>query len=423
MAKYLYYLLLIVLISTAWGCKDEITDTYTANSPIYMNYETLRNSIEIKNAENLENTGKILYHHHFIFINEYFKGIHIIDNSNPSKPQIVKFISIPGNTDISIDNKILYADSFIDLVSFDISDINNIELINRMKNIFQYSLPPCNNDYQVSEIDKSKGVVIDWELKEVTSKAEQERYVIYSEKENNTIDEYSSGTSINATGSLSYNIGGSSSRFVISQKTLYAISYYSLNIVNITNPRNIRLIRKTNINWDIESIFPYDNKLFISSKNGMVIYDLSNKENPRYISDYWHISSCDPIVFNRNHAYVSIHSGNLCNETNNQIDIIDISKSSSLVQLKSYPMQKPLGIGINCNKLFVCDAEAGLLIFDITNILDITNNKIAEYNSIKAYNIIPIDNIIILIDKNSIKQYDCTNPTNLKLLSSIPINN
>ena len=64
------------------------------------------------------------------------KGVHIIDNTSPSHPVNLGFIEIPGNADIAIKNNILYADSYVDLVALDISDVNDIREVDRVKDIF-----------------------------------------------------------------------------------------------------------------------------------------------------------------------------------------------------------------------------------------------------------------------------------------------
>ena len=46
-------------------------------------------------------------------------------------------INIPGNYDIATKDDYLYADSYIDLVIFDISDVNSIKEVNRIKGSFQ----------------------------------------------------------------------------------------------------------------------------------------------------------------------------------------------------------------------------------------------------------------------------------------------
>lgn len=57
-----------------------------------------------------------------MYINERFEGIHVIDNRDPSSPQNVAFLDIPGNIDLAVNGDALYADSYVDLVTIDISN-------------------------------------------------------------------------------------------------------------------------------------------------------------------------------------------------------------------------------------------------------------------------------------------------------------
>jgi hypothetical protein len=117
-----YIFLLLVAMSP--GCKDKITEIFTANSPVYMSYDELKLAIKQSAASDLVNPGKIYFKDQFIFIVEEMKGIHIFDNTNPANPINKTYIEVPGNVDIAIKGDVLYADSYIDMVAIDISDLN-----------------------------------------------------------------------------------------------------------------------------------------------------------------------------------------------------------------------------------------------------------------------------------------------------------
>ncbi|MCK5538417.1 MAG: hypothetical protein KAI79_16440, partial [Bacteroidales bacterium] len=173
-------LTLLILFVSFNSCMDEYTEVFTANSPIYMSYEDLREAVKITSSRDLENTGKIYFKDGYIFVNEELKGIHIIDNQNPTNPQNIGFIEIPGNVDIAVKNDILYADSYIDLVAIDISDVANPIVVKRVEDVFPYTTPvPENEDYRVAKIDEEKGVVIDWEIKKVRQEMEYSYYPVY----------------------------------------------------------------------------------------------------------------------------------------------------------------------------------------------------------------------------------------------------
>jgi len=223
--KSIFYLFIATVLSS---CADQIIETYMANVPIYISYEELRSSVQSETTRNLENPGKIYFYKNYLFINEYLDGIHVIDNSDPSSPQNIVFINIPGNVDISIKDDILYADSYVDLVAIDISDMTSISEVNRLEDVFPYILPPYDENYRVDEIDYEKGVVVDWELKKVTREVEEHIYPIYPwyESDDYMLLSYSYGTAGYSSGSSSFGIGGSMARFTSKDNVLYTIDSY-----------------------------------------------------------------------------------------------------------------------------------------------------------------------------------------------------
>lgn len=166
--KTIKNIVLLLFIALAFSaCLDEYTEEFTANSPIYLSYEELRAGVKSEGSRELVNPGKIYFKDGYLFIVEEFEGVHIIDNQNPADPQNVGFIEIPGNVDIAIKEDILYADSYIDLVAIDISDINNPTEVDRVKAVLPYTLPPADEDYRFAEVNKEKGVVTGWEITKV----------------------------------------------------------------------------------------------------------------------------------------------------------------------------------------------------------------------------------------------------------------
>lgn len=82
-------------------------------------------------------------------------------------------------------------------------------------------------------------------------------------------------------------------------------------------------------------------------------------------------------------------------------------------------MQSPYGLGIDASTLFVCDAYAGLKIFDATDPLNI--QLITQIDGYQTYDVIPYNNILIVIGPEGLFQYDYSNMPEITFLSSIPI--
>lgn len=166
MKNKISYFLFIPLLLIFQSCfvESEIDSGYRGEGykPVYMTYEEITD-VQNMSAKSIENAGKIYVYDNYLFVNERFEGIHIIDNTDPRNPQNMAFIKIPGNVDIAVKGNILYADNVTDLLTFDINNLNDIKLKNRIEDAFPVNnFPPQTNVY-FECADPSKGIVTSWE--------------------------------------------------------------------------------------------------------------------------------------------------------------------------------------------------------------------------------------------------------------------
>jgi hypothetical protein len=422
MKKYIQLSSVLLIAICTLACKDKIKDTYLVNEPIYLSYEDLRSSFNVKSAQEIIQPGKMYFKDHLIFVNEYQQGIHVVNNEDPSNPEVIKFIELPGSVDMSIKGNILYADSYVDLVAIDISDLENITEVARIENAFPYLLP----EYTVGVVDQvseQQGVVVGWRAVERTVDAINNT-LNYGYYRGWAEDLMFTNNMANIGGSgegSEFGVGGSMARFTLYDNYLYAVDNSSLRLINISVANAPVLESESYIGWNIETIFPYDQKLFIGTQTGMLIYSLANPSNPEYISEYRHMSSCDPVVVNGNYAYVTLRSGNLCGDAQSQLDVIDISDIQSPQLVKEYAMTEPYGLGIDDSVLFVCDGSAGLKIYNASDPLTIADNQLAEYPNMNTFDVIPLGNVLLMIASEGLYQYDYSDLENITQLSFIPI--
>jgi len=389
-----------------------------------MSYEDLRNAVKITSATNLVNPGKIYFKDDYIFINDELKGIHIIDNRNPESPQNLGFIEIPGNVDIAIKDDILYADSYIDLVAIDISNVTNPKEVNRVQKVFPYTTPPLeNSDYPMSKIEEDKGVVIGWQIKRVRQDIEYHYYPQYFVTYDFAKYEvaYANSGAQGQSGS-SFGIGGSMARFGLYNDYLYVVDNANLYIFDVKNPESPNDIGKQNVGWDVETMFIYDDHMFLGTQSGMRIFSLKVATVPEYVSNFWHVTSCDPVVISDGYAYVTLRGGNNCGGSVNRLDVIKLSgdyKTNEL--LTSYPLHGPYGLGIDDQTLFVCDGDAGLKVYDVEDKLHIDEHQIAAFSNINTYDVIPLNNYLFMVGDDGFYQYDYSNLQNIRQVSFIPV--
>jgi hypothetical protein len=420
------YIALVFLMAMATSCTDKIYETFTANAPVYLSYTDLRSSVKMTAAREMNNPGKIYFKDQYIFINEKMKGVHVYDVSDPKNPQNKGFIEIPGNVDIAIKDNILYADSYVDLVSIDVSNFAAIKEVGRVQKVFPYTLPIYDTKYPIAKIDETKGIVTNWEVKSVKQEIEQRYYPVYYYTDGLNMDKAwaSNGGVTGSSGgsAMTFGVGGSMARFGLYKNMLYIVDQYNLYTFKLNSASDASLLNTSNVGWNVETIFITDDHLFLGTQNGMIVQSLEVPERPSQVGSFSHITACDPVVIKGDLAFVTLKGGNTCRGTVNQLDVIRLSNGYSKFDLlKSYPMYGPQGLGIDDDLLFVCDGDAGLKIYNAADPMTITNNMIASFPLINAYDVIPMNNYLFMIGEKGFILYDYSNIQNIKQIGFIPV--
>lgn len=415
---------IIMTIGILSSCEDKRFQTYTANVPVYLSYEDLRKAIEIETPKEISQPGKIYFKDSIIFINEFMEGVHVINISDPANPIPLSYIPVPGNIDMAIKDSILYLDSYTDLVLIDISDPVNPFEKSRIENILEYTLPEYDYNYPLAEIDEDMGVVTGFEIKEYTQEIHfntypypmYERYVDYDML--NSVKMSSGGAGSAST----YGVGGSMARFLTYDKYLYMLQTTNmLKIADISKADTPAIEYEKYVGWGLETMFIYQDFLYLGSTEGMYILDLQDPKNPFTTSVYSHIRSCDPVAVNNNLAYVTLRTGGRCGGAANLLEVINISDKYNPKRVASYPITEPYGLGISGNTLFVCLGNNGLVVYDATDPIQITDNKLAEFADIKSTDVIPVNDMLFTIGDGGFYIYDYSDLNDITQLGSISV--
>jgi hypothetical protein len=411
--KKVYYTLAALLIFSLSGCyKDEIFTKQRVKvmTPEYMDYSTLRASFRVEAPRAMSKPGKIYVYGNFLLINEIEKGVHIIDKSNPANPNPIAFLNLPGNIDIAVRGNYLYADSYIDLVVIDIAQPATAREVGRVQDAFPY--PTYSYPYQAP--DPQKGVPIAWQEKEIEIEVRQGRGgmdIMPFERGNMARDGLASPA---AQGALKGK-GGSMARFTLYKNYLYTVDRQNLQVFDIAAPTSPNRQNQINVGFEIETIFPAQEHLFIGSQEAMYIYGLSQPAAPHLVSKYTHIRSCDPVAVWGDYAYVTLRAGNTCRGGVNQLEVISIKNLESPGLIRAYPMQEPFGLGADENLLFVCDN--GLKVYNSQKPDNLILLK--HYASFKGYDVIPNQGELLVSAKEGVYLYEYTDSGELTLMSEI----
>ncbi|MGB1207342.1 MAG: LVIVD repeat-containing protein [Chitinophagales bacterium] len=407
------FLLVVVLSFTGCltfsdSCKHEVT--YIKPVPVYKSLEEIRTPITVSEAKTMNNIGKIYYYNDYLLINEIREGIHIINNSDPRNPQKVAFINIQGNIDLAVKQNILYADSYIDLLAIDISNIENPTLVSRLENIF-----PSIHEQDGKFLVAQKGEMVTENVNcDMFISANPDIWLI-EDSSDPSIGGAISGSDVSRA--LASGISGSMARIVTKGNYIYALHNQSLQIVDISNAATPSLSNTVSIVNGVETVFPHENYLFMGANNGMYIYDNSNPSLPSYLSNYEHIRSCDPVVVQGDFAYVTVRNGRDCGGWLNQLDVVNISNINNPTVVNEVSMSNPHGLSVLDKDLFVCDGTNGFKVFDVETAS--TPTLVSSLSNFQAYDVIAVPSkpLLLIVGKDGLRQYERSNPDDLKLLS------
>ena len=412
----MFSLLLVTLMLGMTACVKNTCrqkHTYTYYEPVYKTKAEVRANIKGNPARSVENPGKIYILGNFIFLNEIDKGVHIIDNTNPSAPQNIAFIDIPGNMDMAVKGNMLYADMYADLVAIDITDPKNIKEKKIVDGVFPERY--WGNGFMAN----SDAMVVDWIKKDmtVTENCEQE-FRILDDRTNIFFAPKANGSAAVSTSPVG--VGGSMARFTIVNDYMYAVNSHNLISISLVNAADPVLKENIFAGFDIQTIYPFKDYLFLGSMGGMYIFDISNPATPVSKSSFAHATACDPVITDGDYAYVTLRAGTNCGPTVNELLVIDVKNLESPSLVKQYSMSGPYGLAKDDNLLFICDGKEGLKTYDAADVLKM--QLVKTIDGMEPYDVIAMNKVALVVAKDGLYQYSYADLSNIRLLSKIIIN-
>jgi len=169
--RLLYLFFVSVIITSCFGKIDPGGNSpenqkVIGFKPIYGEVVSSKKIIYSDTAQPVVSPGNIYVKGNLIYQAEIGKGIHVIDNTVSTLAHRVGFITVNGSSQISIKGNFLYTNSYDDLVVVDMSDINNITEVSRVKGAFPegrsnyFLIEPTESGY--FECPRYDSVVIGW---------------------------------------------------------------------------------------------------------------------------------------------------------------------------------------------------------------------------------------------------------------------
>lgn len=219
---------------------------------------------------------------------------------------------------------------------------------------------------------------------------------------------------------------GSTAAMLPHKNALYILdNHYSFKVFDISSSEETTLVSENRTANFSETLFIYDDYLYIGGQGGVQIYDVKEPLNPVEINFYPHARGCDPIIVQNDIGYITLRSRPGCNGDTNRLEIVDFTDPTSPIELTRFPMDFPFGLAQTEDYLAVCQEGFGLSLVDIT--IDRSSNEIkaeakevANYNAIKCFDLIFSNGILFATVLDGIHQFRMDGIV-LSKVSTIPV--
>lgn len=213
------------------------------------------------------------------------------------------------------------------------------------------------------------------------------------------------GASADAAGGTG--TGGSLARFTIAGNYLYLADYSTIEVFDINNPQSPVKKASIPVGFGVETIFPYKDKLFIGSRDGMFIYSLANPAKPQLLGSAQHVRSCDPVVANDSIAYVTLKGGRPCGPVEDGLYVYNITNITKPQQTALLKLSTPEGLGLKDSVVFVCRGQNGLSAVNVK----VNNSPKVMYTLTDAdyKDVIPMGDVLICYVATGLLLYDISN--------------
>jgi hypothetical protein len=149
---------------------DTVSDRYREWIPYFMKRAELEKSVFVDTGtREMVNPGKIWIAGDSIYVVERYKGVHVIDNTDPANPRQAGFLVAPGCMDVAVKGGVLYLDNAVDLVSFDLARRAETS---RLKNYFPEPVSPAGDRYNRGG---SEMILVGWKQSTINDEEERRR--------------------------------------------------------------------------------------------------------------------------------------------------------------------------------------------------------------------------------------------------------
>jgi len=235
-------------------------------------------------------------------------------------------------------------------------------------------------------------------------------------------------------GSTGDGTNGSYTAMIAVADRLYYVDNTTLFTSDISDPTSIQVIDQQEVGTEIETLFHRAGLLFIGSGPALYIYELDDDRIPRRASETRYnqfgedMTPCDPVVADAGYAYVTLSSTAVTEQGAggcprftlvNELRIYDITDIESPMLISTTDLTNPKGLALDGDVLFVCDSEAGLKVYDVSDRLH--PELLHSFTDGTTFDAIARAGLLVVAGPSAIMEYDYSDLSDMELIGTFGI--
>ena len=207
------------------------------------------------------------------------------------------------------------------------------------------------------------------------------------------------------------------SAFALVGDRLYRAQNGSIIVYDVTTADTPSKLSTVPVGWDIETLHPSGDLLFVGGFLGMYIFDREDPDHPKQLSKIQHTRSCDPVVVSGATAYVTLRGGNACGLSPDELLCVSVSDPANPDVVGQKPMSTPYGLAVQNARLYVSHGIGGYSLVDASDPANVTIEK--TWSGKFARDFIWSGNTLFVLTDDNVNLYDVTDPLAPRLLSQV----
>ncbi len=219
-------------------------------------------------------------------------------------------------------------------------------------------------------------------------------------------------------GSSGNSKSGSTATILTYGDYMYALDNNKLRAFDLVDPAHPKQTSQQTISATAETLFAYENFLYIGTTTGVLMYSLADKSTPTFINTVFHWPAKDPVVADGNYAYSTTRRGEEFQNPSGTLSVLDIRDKKNAVTVNTYSQQYPFGLGLSDKYLFVCNGHFGMNIYRISgggqDLIYVRNIPTDD-----IYDCIPSEELLVCQTKTGLWIFNIENPESPVLVQKI----